>query len=574
MASDGLHELIKKHALKNAMDYGKADPSIVLNKTIASAKKEGVAIPQLRAEIESVVNEVNSMSRDELEKSYAWYSAEFESADREKKEKSAKPRMVLEGAVEGDFATRFPPEPNGYLHIGHAKPLFLEAAFRDIYKGRLFLYFDDTNPKKEKQEYVDAIKKDLEWLGVKFDKEYYASDSVPKTYDLCRKLIREGNAYACSCSAEEIKKLRFEGRACAHRGRPADESLEIFESILANSYTKDDVVIRFKGDMSAANTTLRDPNIFRIVKEKHYRQGDKYVLWPTYSFNTPINDSINGVTDVIRSKEYELGDELYRMMLKALGLRVPRLHLEARLNIEGNVTSKRKLVEWIGKGLITGFDDPRLVTISALRRRGIVPAAIKEFVLRQGMSKVDSTMRLSMLLDENKKLVDEKAKRLFFVTEPAELNFKDGSVGNVSIPLHPSNEGLGSRDYYIKGSHVMINSEDAENYSGKEVRLKGIGIVRIENKDNAYYAERVAEKKGYVNTIQWIPDDSLDATVVIPGNPANSEEEFDPESLKEIKGKIEPYALKIDKGEVVQLERFGFATMDSKAPMSLIFMTK
>ena len=194
MASDGLHELIKKHALKNAMDYGKADPSIVLNKTIAAAKKEGVAIPQLRAEIESVVNEVNSMDRDELEKNYEKNSAEFESADREKKEKSAKPRMVLEGAVEGDFATRFPPEPNGYLHIGHAKPLFLEAAFRDIYKGKLFLYFDDTNPKKEKQEYVDAIKKDLEWLGVKFDKEYYASDSVPKTYDLCRKLIREGNA--------------------------------------------------------------------------------------------------------------------------------------------------------------------------------------------------------------------------------------------------------------------------------------------------------------------------------------------------------------------------------------------
>ena len=153
--------------------------------------------------------------------------------------------------------------------------------------------------------------------------------------------------------------------------------------------------------MGAANTTLRDPNIFRIVREKHYRQGDKYALWPTYSFNTPINDSLNGVTDVIRSKEYELGDELYRMVLKALWLRVPRLHLESRFNIEGNVTSKRKLVEWIGKGLISGFDDPRLVTISALRRRGIVPEAIKEFVLRQGMSKVDSTMRLSMLLDEN-----------------------------------------------------------------------------------------------------------------------------------------------------------------------------
>ncbi len=574
MASDELRELIRKHALKNAMDYGKADPSIVLNKTIAAAKKDGMAIPHLREEIERVVKEVNLMGKDELEKSYGAYSAEFESADKEKKEKSAKPRMVLEGAAEGDFATRFPPEPNGYMHIGHAKPLFLEAAFRDIYRGKLFLYFDDTNPKKEKQEYVDAIKKDLEWLGVEFDKEYYASDSVPKTYELCRKLIREGNAYACSCSAEEIKRLRFEGKACVHRDRPAGESLEIFEGILSNSYTKDDVVIRFRGDMGADNTTLRDPNIFRIVREKHYRQGDKYVLWPTYSFNTPINDSLNGVTDVIRSKEYELGDELYRMVLKALGLRTPRLHLESRFNIEGNVTSKRKLVEWISKGLITGFDDPRLVTISALRRRGIVPAAIREFVLRQGMSKVDSTMRLSMLLDENKKLVDEKAKRLFFVTEPVELNFRDGSIGSVSIPLHPSNASLGSRDYYIKGSHVIVNSEDAENYSEKEVRLKGIGVVRLEKKDGVYYAERVAGAKGYVNTIQWIPEDSQDATVIIPGNPANPDGEFDPESMKEITGRIEPYASKLDKGEVVQLERFGFATIDGKDPMHLIFMTK
>ncbi|OJI07765.1 MAG: glutamate--tRNA ligase [Candidatus Micrarchaeum sp. ARMAN-1] len=574
MASNELHELIRKHALKNAMDYGKADPSIVLNKTIAAAKKDGIGIQQLRAEIESVVKEVNSMGKEELEKSYGAYSAEFESADKEKREKSAKPRMILEGAVEGDFATRFPPEPNGYMHIGHAKPLFLEAAFRDIYKGKLFLYFDDTNPKKEKQEYVDAIKKDLEWLGVEFDKEYYASDSVPKTYDLCRKLIKDGNAYACSCSAEEIKKLRFEGRACAHRDRPAEESLEIFESILSNSHTKDDVVIRFRGDMSAANTTLRDPNIFRIVREKHYRQGDKYILWPTYSFNTPINDSLNGVTDVIRSKEYELGDELYRMVLKALGLRVPRLHLESRFNIEGNVTSKRKLVEWISKGLISGFDDPRLVTISALRRRGIVPGAIKEFVLRQGMSKVDSTMRLSMLLDENKRLVDEKAKRLFFVTEPAELDFDDESIGNVSIPLHPSNAALGSRSYYIKGSRVMINSEDAESYSGKEVRLKGIGVIKLEKKDGVYRAERVTDTKGYVNTIQWIPEDSQEATVVIPGNPAKSDGEFDPESLKDIKGVIEPYASKLDIGEVVQLERFGFAVIDGKDPMRLIFMTK
>ncbi|MCL4404952.1 glutamate--tRNA ligase family protein, partial [Candidatus Marsarchaeota archaeon] len=176
--------LIRKHAIKNAMDYGKADPNSVINKVIVEARKQGIPVDELKKEVSSIVDEVNSMKKGELEKAYESYSEEFKTRMQEKREKSAKPRMVLEGAVEGDFATRFPPEPNGYLHVGHAKPLFLEDAFRDIYKGKLFLYFDDTNPKKESQEYVDAIKKDLEWLGVSFDKEYYASDNIEKTYEL------------------------------------------------------------------------------------------------------------------------------------------------------------------------------------------------------------------------------------------------------------------------------------------------------------------------------------------------------------------------------------------------------
>jgi glutamyl-tRNA synthetase len=571
---EGLAGLVRKHALKNAMDYGKADISSVMNKVITAAKQQRVPIPELRNEVEAIVNEINAMDKNSLEKAYGLFSEEFEIAMKDKREKSAKPRMVLEGAVEGDFATRFPPEPNGYLHIGHAKPLFLEAAFRDIYKGKLFLYFDDTNPKKEKQEYVDAIKGDLEWLGVAFDKEYYASDNIPKTYELGKKLIKEKRAYACSCSAEEIKRLRFEGKACVHRDRPVEESLDIFERIISGSYGKDDTVIRFRGDMGADNTTLRDPNIFRIVRDRHYRQDDKYCLWPTYSFNTPINDSLNGVTDVIRSKEYELGDELYRRILEALGLRIPRLHLESRLNIMGNVTSKRKLVEFINKGLLSGFDDPRLVTISALRRRGVVPEAIRGFVLRQGMSKVDSTMRLSMLLDENKKIIDAKAKRLFFITEPTELFFGDGSIGNVEIPLHPSNIELGSRSYYIKNSHVMINREDAEAYSGKNVRLKGIGTIKISHSDGTYHAERVDGQDGYVNTIQWVTEDSPRAVVIVPENPVDDNGDYNENSMNIVEGIIEPYAKNIAVNESVQLERFGFATMDKKEPIELIFMTK
>lgn len=572
MALDGLSGLIRKHAIKNAMDYGKADQNSVINKVIVEARKQGIPVGELKNEVSSIVDEVNSMKKGELEKAYESYSEEFKTRMQEKREKSAKPRMVLEGAVEGDFATRFPPEPNGYLHVGHAKPLFLEDAFRDIYKGKLFLYFDDTNPKKESQEYVDAIKKDLEWLGVSFDKEYYASDNIEKTYEQCRKLIKDGKAYACSCTSEEMKKQRLEQKACAHRDRPIEESLDIFEKMVSNSYAKDDTVIRYRGNMQDQNTTLRDPNIFRIVRAKHYRQGDKYVLWPTYSFNTPINDSLNGVTDVIRSKEYELADDLYRHILGSLGLRIPRLHLEARFNIEGNITSKRKLVEFIGKGLLQGFDDPRLVTIAALRRRGIVPQAIREFVLRQGMSKVDSTMRLSMLLDENKKIVDPIAKRLFFVTEPQRLSFKN-EIGKIEIPLHPSNRDLGSRSYAV-GKSVMINNEDALEYKGKSVRLKGIGVVRIGLDNGAYSAEMLEKSEGYMNTIQWVPENAESAEIIIPKSPSDKEGNFIEDSIDTVNGFIEPYFESLSMHECVQLERFGFATVDSKNPARLIFMTK
>lgn len=574
MASAELNELIRKYALKNAIDYGKAEFSSVMSKAVGEAKKQGIKIEDLRPSVESAISEVNSMDKAALDKAYEKYSAEFETVMKEKREKTAKPRMILDGAEEGSFVTRFPPEPNGYLHIGHAKPLFLEDAFREIYKGKLILYFDDTNPKKEKQEYVDAIKKDLEWLGVKFDSEVYASDSITKEYELCRKLIENNGAYACSCSPEEIKKLRFEGKECAHRKRPVEESLGIFDSLVNKSYEGNDVVIRFKGDMAAENTTLRDPNIFRIVREKHYRQGDRYILWPTYSFNTPVNDSLNGVTDVIRSKEYELGDELYRRMLKALGMRAPRLHLEARFNIKGNVTSKRVLVDFISKGLLSGYDDPRLVTIAALRRRGIVPEAIKGFVLRQGMSKTDSTMRLQMLMDENKKFIDASAKRLFFVEKPQRLVLEEEIQKNVSIPLHPSNKELGSKSYSITGDSVIINSYDANEYSGKNVRLKGIGLVTITKSGETFYAKPAVDQDGYVNTIQWVPENAIKAEILLPGDPIDEDGNFNSESMGTIYGLVEPYIENIKVHENIQLERFGFAVLDSKDPFKLIFMTK
>lgn len=221
--TEDTRNLIRKYAVKNAIDYGEARSENVLGKAIKSVPKGDMA--ELKEAINKVVEEVNSLPREQLEKEYKKYEKEFDAQYEKRVEATSKPKMVLEGATKGNFATRFAPEPSGYMHIGHASTAFLADEFARIYEGKIFLYFDDTNPEKEKQEFVDNIKNDLKWLGMEFDKEYYASDSIEKLYEYARALIKEGKAYACECTADQIKRNRFEMRECRHRNAPASENL-------------------------------------------------------------------------------------------------------------------------------------------------------------------------------------------------------------------------------------------------------------------------------------------------------------------------------------------------------------
>jgi glutamyl-tRNA synthetase len=366
-------EIARKFALKNALDYGKADAGAVLNKVLASDQKLRENIKEVAALVKEVVDEVNKTSKDKITKEFELHAKAFETMEIEKRENRAKPKMELEGAMVEKFATRFPPEPNGYLQLGHAKIVWLEREFADAYKGTVALYFDDTNPEKEKQEYVDEIKRDLEWLGLRFEREYYASDHLEKIYAYAEKLVGQGNAYVCTCESEKIKKMRFEGRECEHRGQTEAENAKKIKGMLGGEFKDGEAALRIKLDMKAENTTMRDPVILRIIRHEHYRQGKKYIVWPTYDFNTPIVDSIEGITDAIRSKEYELRNELDLKILGFLGLRKPTIRSIARLEIKDNITSKRKTNALIEKGKLWGYDDPRLITIAGLRRRGVQP---------------------------------------------------------------------------------------------------------------------------------------------------------------------------------------------------------
>ncbi len=560
---------IKKAAIKNAVEYGKAQESTVSGKVLSKAPELKNDMSKLHKLVSTIVNEVNSMGKVELESEYKKYEVEFTSESKEKKEKTAKPKLELKD-IKGTFITRFPPEPNGYLQIGHAKAVLMEQTFARKYNGSIILYFDDTNPEKEEQRFVDAIKEDLKWLGVTFDKEYYASDNIGLLYKYAETMIREGNAYVCMCDAEKMRSGRADGYGCVHKTHTTERNLELWGTMLSRELDEGTATLRLNGDMSAENTMMRDPTLFRIKYSTHYRQGDKYAIWPTYNFNTPVNDSLNGVTDAIRSKEFELEDELYFKILDMLQLRKPRIHTIARLEIKNNLTSKRKINELIREKYISGYDDPRLVTITALKRRGILPGAIKEFALRFGMSKTNSKVSIDMLLAENRKLIDKNSKRLSCVEEPMELIVNDipESEKNKRVKLHPLAD-IGYKKYNLN-SVFFINTTDASNLKiGDTVRLKGAFSVRVTGvTKDGMTGNFAGDEMG--PAIQWINKGDEVACKLLRIGDLLINDKFNKDSLSVTNCYVEGYSKSLENGEVVQFERIGFFKLDDKSTMSFL----
>ncbi len=563
-------ELVRKLALKNALDYGSARYGPILAKLIARSPELKESMRELSPVINRIVSEVNSMPRSSLEKEYEKHASEFEELEAERAERSARHSFRIEGAEKGKFVTRFPPEPGGYMHIGHAKPVFIEAELRSAYKGKVMLYFDDTNPDNESQEYVDAFKDDLKWLGVSFDGEYYASDNIGMLYDYAKEAIKKKGAYVCTCSGDEMREKRLKGEPCIHKGQGAEENGRQWKRMLDSGYADGEAVLRLNSDMKAVNTTMRDPTLFRIKHARHYRQGEKYSVWPTYDFCTPIIDSVKGVTDVARSKEYEMRDELYFDVLSLLSLRKPRITSFSRLEISDNVTSKRKLRELISQRLVSGWDDPRLVTIRALRRRGVRAEAIREFALGFGMGKSESTADIDVLLAINRKIIDKEAKRLFFIEDPVELHVQGlGESAEVSMKLHPGRD-LGYRRYKVDGE-LFINAPDSKLlHKGDTVRLKDALSIRIKSIGKRIEAECSGAEPGGLPRLQWITrDGAMKCELLHIGNLMKGDE-FNSESIRRTAGYAEAYASGLAEGEIVQFERLGFFKLDSKERSSFI----
>ena len=406
--------------------------------------------------------------------------------------------------------TRFPPEPNGYLHVGHAKSICLNFGLAAQYGGMCNLRFDDTNPTKEDVEYVDSIQEDVKWLGFTWDdRRFYASDYFGKLYEYALELIRRGKAYVCDLTAEEMREYRGTltepGRESPYRNRSAEENLDLFTRMKNGEFEDGARVLRAKIDMASPNITMRDPVIYRIAHATHHRTGDAWCIYPMYDFAHPLSDAIEGITHSICTLEFEDHRPLYDWLLESLGFDVntrPRQIEFARLNLTNTITSKRKLRQLVEGGYVRGWDDPRMPTISGMRRRGYTPAAIRDFCERIGVAKGNSLVDVAMLEHCVREDLNQNADRIMAVLHPLKIvitNYPEGEKEYLLAESHPFKAG---KHYVPFGRELYIEQEDfMEEAPKKFFRLKPGGEVRLKHAYIIKCEEVIKDAEGHVTEL-------------------------------------------------------------------------
>jgi glutaminyl-tRNA synthetase len=505
--------------------------------------------------------------------------------------------------------TRFPPEPNGYLHIGHAKSICLNFSTAAKFGGKTNLRFDDTNPSKEEVEFVDSIRDDVHWLGFDWEeREYFASDYYDQIYDFAEQLILKGKAYVCELKGDAVSEYRGTltepGKPSPWRDRPVSENLDLFRRMKAGEFEEGACFLRAKIDMAHPNMNMRDPAVYRIKKASHHRTGDKWCIYPMYDFAHPISDWIENITHSICTLEFEAHRPLYDWFLQALELENRPQQIEfARLNLSYTMMSKRRLLELVQNKVVMGWNDPRMPTISGLRRRGYSPSSIREFCDRIGISKADSMVDINLLYFCIREELNASAQRAMAVLNPVKVvidNWEEGRFEEIEVENNPENPAQGKRKILF-GREIFIESDDfMENPPKKyfrlhpdgEVRLKGayfIKCVRVDKDDQGNILEihctydpasrggESPDGRKVKGTIQWVSvPHAVSAEVRLFDhlftleNPADVPEDkvwsdyLNPNSMIKCEAKLEPMMGKATLADRYQFMRLGYFCLDSE----------
>jgi len=561
-----LREFIRKATLLNAVSHdGKAQSGAMVGKILGEKAELRSRVKELSGVINSVVSEVNSLS-------FAEQKAIVEASwpETQKKEKAEEKHLSpLPNADKyKQIVTRFSPNPDCVLHLGSARAILLSHEYARIYNGKFILRFEDTDPKIKRPslKFYDSIRQDLKWLGCAVDEEYIQSDRLPIYYEYTEKLIGDGNAYVCECPSEEFRKKIIVKIACPCRDLPAGEHLERWHRMLTGGYMEGQAVVRVKTDLENPNPAIRDWPALRIIdtiKYPHPRVGSKYIVWPLYNLAAGLDDHLMGMTHIIRGKEHYTNMVRQKYMYDYLGWAYPEAIHYGRLKITGADLSKSKIVAGIKEGTYKGFDDPRLGTFAALRKRGITPEAIKKMIIDVGIKPNDVTLSWENLYSYNRKILDTSSNRYFFVAEPIELKVTQVPKRGfpVSLPLQPDKPEL-HREYLINPEEnnqlsFWIPKKDVEVMEPEKVfRLMELFNIKIESKtDNSVTAKFASEsyedvRKIKVQLIQWISKGRESPTQVVMPDASVTE------------GFAEADCKKLKPDAIIQFERFGFVRIN------------
>jgi len=551
-------EILLKHALLNAIEHsGKANVKAVLGKIISEDPKVRNKIKKIIPEIKKTVAEVNLLSLDEQKIKIKELGFDIEKGKvEEEKELPPLPNIKKYKKI----VMRIAPFPSGPLHIGNARMALLNDEYVKKYKGKLLLVIDDTIGSETKiptKEAYKLVKEGLEWLDVKWHKIIYKSDRMKLFYEWAEKLIKMDHAYVCECQKDVLRKNREKGLECKCRKQSPKTNLEKWKKMLKGVYKKGQATVRLKTDMQHPNPAFRDRVLLRITDRKHPRVGKKYHVWPMLEFSWAIDDHFLGITHILRGKDLIMEDMMEKFIWNLLKWEKSEFIHHGMLRFEGLKLSKTQARVLIEKGIYTGWEDPRTWSLQSFKRRGILPEAIRNFILSFGLSLNDVSIPIEILYSENRKLIDPKVNRYFVVINPVQIKIVNApKIRKVRVNLHPDFPRRGFREIPVNTDKIFISREDFDKFKDTEIRLIGLCNVKLDK-----IAEFISkEVKPEMQKIQWVSEKNIPIKIIMEGG-------------KIVKCIVEPEIGKLKQNTGLQLIRFGFCRIDQTKPDVLLYFT-
>lgn len=545
-----IEEIVEKYTLQNAIEHnGTAFSKSVIGKILSDHPEMRPRVMELKHRVEDSVKDANSLTLKQQKKKYEKYG---ELTKKKKKKEEAKELSELPGAKIGKFVVRMAPNPNGPLHLGNSRPAILNHEYKKKYKGEFILRFDDTDPKTKVPEkrFYEWVKEDLEWLGIEWDKTIIASKRLDIYYDYAEQIIEKGKAYVCDCDREEFKKLKDAKKPCKCRNLSVAKQKKRWKKMFNKTgYKEGEAVLRVKTDIENPNPALRDWPAFRIIEKSKHPLEKKTRVWPLLDFQSAIDDHLLGVTHILRGIDLQTSEKRQKYLYQYFGWEYPVAITVGKFSISDMVLSKSRMKKGIESNEFRSWDDTKLGTLRALKRRGIQPEAIRNMVMDIGSKPVDVTISMKNLASYNRKIIDEKANRYFFVPHPMKITVKNNTRKTVSLPLHPTKD-KGVRKLSV-GKTLYVDARDYEEYRNMEIRLKDLFNI-ILKPDTEITSQGVKN----IPKIQWVPVSKVNVRIL--------------KEDKIVKGYAEKTLEKEKIGNIVQFERYGFVKIENKADSGIV----